>query len=119
LSLLDDVLDRLKALPPDERQSVIDTAMEQTKAMRFVPLPGRRRKPICRRPMSCSTAGKLAAGKSYLLMGLASQEHTRSIIFRRESSQTDGLEEAGKQIIGESPSSTAPKRNGLGPACAR
>jgi hypothetical protein len=35
-------------------------------------------------------------------MGLASQEHTRSIIFRRESSQTDGLEEAGKQIIGES-----------------
>lgn len=37
-----------------------------------------------------------------LLVGLASQEHKRGIIFRRELSQTDGLEEFGKEVIGES-----------------
>ncbi len=35
-------------------------------------------------------------------MGLAAQEHRHSIIFRREGSQTDGLERAGKEIIGDS-----------------
>lgn len=37
---------------------------------------------------------------SFLLNGLAGQEHQKSIIFRRESSQTDGLIADGKTLFG-------------------
>lgn len=98
---LDDVLERLRGLPEDQRQSVIDTALEQTRDMRFVPLPGPQTEAYLSEADVLLYGGQAGGGKSYLLMGLASQEHTRSIIFRRESSQTDGLEEAGKQIVGD------------------
>jgi hypothetical protein len=64
LSLLDDVLDRLKALPPDERQSVIDTAMEQTKAMRFVPLPGPQTQAYLSKADVLLYGGQAGGGKS-------------------------------------------------------
>lgn len=39
---------------------------------------------------------------SFMLLGLAAQQHKSSIIFRREASQTDGLERDGKLIVGQS-----------------
>lgn len=55
-------------------------------------------------PSHMYLAGKsfIPTHNSYLAMGLAAQEHQHSIVFRRESSQTDGLEKAGKAIIGNS-----------------
>lgn len=100
MSLLDDVLARLNEVSESDRKDVIDMAMEATKDMRFVPLPGPQTEAYLSDADVLLYGGQAGGGKSFLLMGLASQEHTRSIIFRRESSQTDGLEEAGKSIIG-------------------
>ena len=99
--LLDDILSRLNSLPASTKEQVVKDAMEATKHMAFVPLPGPQTDAYLSKADVLLYGGQAGGGKSYLLLGLASQEHRRSIIFRRESSQTDGLEEAGKQIIGD------------------
>lgn len=100
-SLLDDVLDRLKALPEDQYQDVAGTALEHTAEMRFVPLPGPQTDAYLSDADVLLYGGQAGGGKSYLLTGLA-QIHRSTIIFRRDSTQTDGLVRAGKSIYGES-----------------
>lgn len=98
---LAEVLERLTALPEKDREELSRSVMEATKHMRFVPLPGPQTDAYHSPADVLLYGGSAGSGKSFLTVGLASQEHTRSIIFRRESSQTDGLQEAGRQIIGD------------------
>lgn len=101
-TLLDELVSRITAMPEDARAQLAGEVAASTKEMRFVPLPGPQTEAYLSKADVLLYGGQAGGGKSFLLMGLASQEHTRSIIFRRESSQTDGLEEAGKAIIGAS-----------------
>lgn len=98
-SVLDDIIGRLNQLPAKTRDQVTKDALAVTKHMSFVPLPGPQTAAYLSRADVLLYGGQAGGGKSFLLLGLASQEHKRSIIFRREAGQTDGLEEAGKQII--------------------
>ena len=102
MTLLDEVAEKIGALEPEQRRALVEQVAPLRAKMRFVPLPGPQTEAYLSEADILLYGGQAGGGKSFLLMGLASQEHTRSIIFRRESSQTDGLEEAGKQIIGES-----------------
>lgn len=98
---LDEIVGRLSAMPEDEKQQVIESALQATSSMRgFVPLPGPQTEAYLSDADILLYGGQAGGGKSYLLMGLASQEHRRGIVFRRETAQTDGLQEAGKAIIG-------------------
>jgi hypothetical protein len=99
-SVLDDILGRLNSLPAKTKEQVVNDAMTATKHMKFVPLPGPQTEAYLSKADVLLYGGQAGGGKSFLLMGLSSQEHRRSIIFRREAGQTDGLEEAGKQIFG-------------------
>jgi hypothetical protein len=99
---LAEVLGAFNALPPEQQASVAADAIAATRNMRFVPLPGPQTDAYCSRADVLLYGGSAGSGKSFLTVGLAAQAHTRSIIFRRESSQTDGLQEAGRQIIGDS-----------------
>lgn len=101
-TLLDELVTRITDMPDDARAQIVGEANLATSHMRSVPLPGPQTESYLSEADVLLYAGAAGSGKSFLLMGLASQEHTRSIIFRRESSQTDGLEEAGRQIIGDS-----------------
>jgi len=99
---VDGILAALQALPEAEREAVKKDVLQATTSMRgFVPLPGPQTEAYLSEADILLYGGQAGGGKSFLLMGLAAQEHRRSIIFRRESSQTDGLEEAGKEIIGD------------------
>lgn len=98
--MLDEILDRLKQLPEKQLAQVVRDTMQGTPRLkRFVPLPGPQTDAYRSKADVLLYGGSAGSGKSFLLMGLASQEHFRSIIFRREAGQTDGLEEAGKQLI--------------------
>jgi hypothetical protein len=99
---LEEVLAALNGLPEDKKAAVVADAMAATSSMRFIPLEGPQTDAYLSAADVLLYGGQAGGGKSFLVMGLASQEHTRSIIFRRESAQTDGLEEAGRQIIGDS-----------------
>jgi hypothetical protein len=98
---LAEVLELYRGLSPGEQTAVAEAAKQATRDMRFVPLPGPQTDAYLSVADVLLYGGSAGSGKSFLTVGLASQEHTRSIIFRRESSQTDGLQEAGRQIIGD------------------
>jgi hypothetical protein len=102
MSLLEEIASSIGAMDTSEKASFLKTLEPVAGKMRFVPLPGPQTEAYLSEADVLLYGGAAGGGKSFLLMGLASQEHTRSIIFRRELSQTDGLEETGKQIIGTS-----------------
>lgn len=98
--MLDEILNRLQQLPPKQLEQVVRETMSGTASLkRFIPLPGPQTEAYLSKADVLLYGGQAGGGKSFLLMGLASQEHRRSIVFRREAGQTDGLEEAGKQLI--------------------
>jgi hypothetical protein len=99
MSLLDDVLARYQELPEAERELVREMATKATKDMAFVPLPGPQTEAYLSEADVLLYGGQAAGGKTFLSVGLA-QDHKRTIIFRRESSQTDGLKAAGVAIYG-------------------
>lgn len=102
MSLLDEITAKIGGMTPEDRAVLVEQVAPLKDRMRFVPLPGPQTEAYLSPADILLYGGQAGGGKSYLVMGLASQEHTRSIVFRRESSQTDGLEEAGKAIIGDS-----------------
>ena len=102
MSLLDEVAAKIGALSPEDRQSLVEQVAPFKAKMRFVPNPGPQTDAYLSLADVLLYGGEAGGGKSYLAMGLAAQEHRHSMIFRREGSQTDGLERAGKEIIGES-----------------
>lgn len=97
--LLSDLEARLEGLPPEMQRQIDEDASEITKGMRFVPLPGPQTEAYLSPADILLYGGQAGGGKTGLLVGL-SQEHTSSILFRREASQTDGLEKFGKQVFG-------------------
>jgi hypothetical protein len=101
MSLLDEVAAKIGGMSPEDRAALVEQVAPLKERMRFVPLPGPQTEAYLSKADILLYGGQAGGGKSYLVMGLASQEHTSSIVFRRESSQTDGLEKAGKEIIGD------------------
>lgn len=102
MSLLDEVAAKIGAFTPNERDAYVKQVAPVAEKMRFVPLPGPQTAAYLSKADVLLYGGEAGGGKSFLSMGLAAQEHRHSIIFRREGSQTDGLERAGKEIIGDS-----------------
>lgn len=97
--LLDDIIGRYTALPQEAKNQVLKDAMEATRHMRFVPLPGPQTAAYLSKADVLLYGGQAGGGKTGLLVGV-SQEHENSIIFRRETAQTDGLEKFGKEVFG-------------------
>lgn len=97
---LAEILAAYKALPPAEREQVKQDALTATRHMRFVPLPGPQTQAYLSLADVVLYGGQAGGGKTGLSVGLA-QEHDQSIIFRREASQTDGLEKFGKEVYGK------------------
>jgi hypothetical protein len=100
LTLLDEITARLVTMPEGEKAKLAATVAPLAAKMRFIPLPGPQTQAYLSEADVLLYGGQAGGGKSYLLMGLASQEHRSAIVFRRESAQTDGLEKSGKEIIG-------------------
>lgn len=99
--MLDELLERLGALPPEQLKAVQQQAFAALEQMSFVPNPGAQTEAYRSDADILLYGGAAGGGKSFLMLGKASQRHRSAIIFRRESSQTDGLEKSGKEIIAD------------------
>lgn len=99
MTLLDEITAKIGAMSGEEKAGLATAVAPLAKKMRFVPLPGNQTDAYLSDADVLLYAGEAGGGKTGLLVGLA-QEHVRSILFRRESSQTDGLEEFGKEVYG-------------------
>lgn len=99
MSLLDEVAARLGALSPDDRTALVKQVVSLKDKLPFVPQEGPQTEAYLSKADILLYGGQAGGGKSALLVGLA-QEHKNSILFRRELSQTDGMEQFGKEVYG-------------------
>ena len=99
--LLDDILGRLAPLDDDQLKQFAHQVGETVKQYRFVPNPGKQTEAYESQADILLYGGQAGVGKGFLMMGVASQQHKSSIIFRRESTQLDGLEKDGRTIFGD------------------
>jgi len=101
VSTLDDLIARVNKLPAEEQEELRAHALAQTKDMVWVPNPGPQTDAYLTEAMVILYGGQAGGGKTHLELGWGINEADSGIIFRRELSQTDGLEKEGKKIIGD------------------
>lgn len=83
MSALDEYLSKLNAMPVEQAQMVIATAMEATKELIWVPNPGPQTEAYFSEADELFYGGSAGGGKSDLAIGLALTQHKRSLILRR------------------------------------
>ena len=97
---LAEILELYNAAPASEKAKLDADSDAAVKGMQFVPLPGPQTEAYLSDADVLLYGGQAGGGKTGLLVGTA-QDHESSIIFRREASQTDGLERFGKDVYGK------------------
>lgn len=100
MGLLDEVIARVQKKPAPERARIIEQAKKATAKMPWIPNPGPQTDAYLSEADILLYGGQAGGGKSHELLGWGVNEAQNGIIFRRELSQTDGLEADGKSIIG-------------------
>lgn len=98
---LDEIISKFKEMPENPRGEFKKTIMEKTALQTWFPNPGPQTQAYFIRADITLYGGQAGGGKTDLMIGCATQAHSRAIIFRREGSQIDGLESAGNRIIGD------------------
>ena len=101
MGLLDEVIARVQKKAPAERSQIIAQAKKATAKMPWIPNPGPQTDAYLSEADILLYGGQAGGGKSNLIVGWGVNEAQNGIIFRRERSQTDGLEADGKTIIGK------------------
>lgn len=101
-SSLDELLERIKGLDPDERVQLEQDAiaLEAGQEYRWVPSPGPQTDAYFCEADILLYGGEAGGGKSDLGLGLAFNEHRRSLIMRREGVQLGGLTARAIEING-------------------
>jgi hypothetical protein len=100
VSTLDELLQRVVKLPPLEQLAVIKEAESHTKRMKWVPNPGPQTEAYFCKADVLLYGGEPGGGKSQLILGLAFNEHQKSLIMRREYADLDGLTADALKIHG-------------------
>jgi hypothetical protein len=99
-SLLDELLERIDSKPPSARRQIFEEVHQATRHMAWVPNPGPQTDAYLSLADVLLYGGQAGGGKSHLELGWGVNEADAGIIFRRELTQTDGLEADGKKIMG-------------------
>jgi len=98
--VLDELLERVRAKPVPVRRKIAEEVHQATRHMAWVPNPGPQTDAYLSAADILLYGGQAGGGKSHLLLGWGVNEADTGIIFRRELTQTDGLESDGKAILG-------------------
>jgi hypothetical protein len=97
---LDEIVQRIMGMDPKARAALIKEARQRTAHMVFVPNPGPQTLAYLSKADLLLYGGQAGGGKSFLELGYCINDAHNAIIFRRERTQTDGLEKDGKALIG-------------------
>lgn len=100
MSTLDDIIARVTRLPAAERAAVYQDAYSQTMSMKWVPNPGPQTDAYFSLADCLLYGGEPGGGKSQLILGLAHNEHQRSLVMRRQYGDLDRLIEDCLKIHG-------------------
>lgn len=98
--LLDDLLGRFDELPEEEMAAVREDVISATSHMKWVPNPGPQTEAYFSEADVLLYGGEPGGGKSQLLLGLAFNEHRRTIVMRREYGDLERIIEDALAIHG-------------------
>jgi len=96
---LDDIIERLNAMDPAERQEVQKLALDATKDKKWIPNPGPQTTAYFCNVDQMLYGGEAGGGKSDLIIGRALQEHTRSLLLRRVNKDVSWLVDRTAEIL--------------------
>lgn len=99
-STLDDILGRLNAMPEADRKIVLKAADKIRAAYKWVPNPGPQADAYFSQADCLLYGGSPGSGKSQLIIGLAFNEHKRSLIMRREYGDLERIIEDALKVHG-------------------
>lgn len=99
-SVLDELFQLIDEKPPTVKRQIVEEVHRATERMTWVPNVGPQTDAYLSLADIILYGGQAGGGKSHLLIGWGVNEAQAGIIFRRELTQTDGLEAEGKRIIG-------------------
>lgn len=99
-SLLDELVARVSALPTDQQAAAVNEAKAQTSFAKWVPNPGPQTQAYFSKADVLLYGGEPGGGKSQLILGLAHNEHQRSLVMRRQYGDLDRLIEDCLKIHG-------------------
>lgn len=97
---LDDILAKLDLMPEDKRAESTRLAMTGTAKMKWVPNPGPQSDAYFSKADVLLYGGEPGGGKSQLCLGLAFNDHERTLIMRRQYGDLDRLVEDAIKIHG-------------------
>lgn len=96
---LSQVLAALQGLPPQEQEELKRLALNETKAMAFVPNLGPQTDAWFSEADETFYGGAAGGGKTALLCGLAATEYQPALILRRQATQIKGVEDELARIL--------------------
>lgn len=97
--MLDEVLKRLAALPPDEQAIVMAEAEKACQGMFWVPNPGPQTEAYFSPADILYYGGAAGGGKSELICGTALNDHSSSRIFRTHFKDIDGVGGLAERLV--------------------
>jgi hypothetical protein len=100
MSLLEEIVSTLTALPPAEQAKAIEQASAVKARMAWIPSPGPQTEAYFSKADVLLYGGQGGGGKTDLGLGLAFTAHQRSLILRREYGNLSGLTERAIKING-------------------
>jgi hypothetical protein len=100
LSLLEELIGKLGALPEADKKTVVEAAVAATAGMKWIPNPGPQTLAYFCQADVLLYGGQGGGGKSDLGLGLAFTAHKRSLIMRRKYANLSALTERAIAING-------------------
>lgn len=101
MNTLDEIAEKLLALPEADRKEVIKAAYDQTKDMpNWIMNPGPQTEAFYSDADELFYGGEAGGGKTDLLLGTAINAHSKSLILRRLNGEVNGLIERMEAILG-------------------
>lgn len=98
--MLQEILARYGALPEADQKAIAADAMAATAGMKWVPNPGPQTDAYFSLADTLLYGGEPGGGKSQLILGLAFNEHERSLVMRRQYGDLERLIEDALKING-------------------
>ncbi|MBP27860.1 terminase [Methylobacterium sp.] len=101
MALLDDLIGRITGMPADARAQLEKEVMAATAGRFFIPSPGPQTEAYLSQADEVYYGGEAGGGKSALLVGLALEEHTDSLILRRVNDDAKDIAKVAREFVGE------------------
>jgi hypothetical protein len=98
---VEDIVSRLTAMPHAQRKAAQDEAVALTKGMVFIPNTGPQLEAYYSQADVLLFGGSPGGGKSGLGLGLAINEHYRSLVLRKNFTDLEGLIDTAKKLVGK------------------